>query len=63
MKAFERIFLDAGEKQRVTLKVPMKDLATYSLEEKAFVTNAGTYDIMVGNSSENFYFQDEVTIE
>ena len=56
MKAFERVFLEAGEKQRVTLKVPVKDLATYNLEQKAFVTSAGAYDIMVGNSSDNFYF-------
>ena len=40
----------------------MKDLATYSLEEKDFVTRAGTYDIMVGNSSEFFYFREEIKV-
>ena len=62
LKAFERVFLEEGEKQRVSLKVPVRDLATYSLEEKAFVTNPGTYDIMVGNSSQSFYFQNEIII-
>jgi beta-glucosidase len=62
LKAFERVFLNAGEKQQVTLSVPVEDLATYSLEEKAFVTNAGTYDIMIGNSSDSFYFQEEINI-
>ena len=62
LKAFERIYLEAGEKQRVTLNVPVKDLATYSLEEKEFVTSTGTYDIMVGNSSDNFYFREEIKV-
>jgi beta-glucosidase len=62
LKAFERVFLEAAEKQRVTLKVPVTELATYSLEEKAFVTNPGTYEIMVGNSSDNFYFREEIRV-
>ena len=63
LKDFERVFLESGGKQRLMLKVPVKDLATYSMEEKAFVTNAGTYDIMVGNSSDHFYFRDEIVIK
>jgi len=63
LKAFERIELDAKEKRRVTLSVPLVELATYNLGEKAFVTSKGTYDLMVGNSSDHFYFRDEIVIE
>jgi beta-glucosidase len=62
LKAFKRIELDAKEKRRVTLSVPVKELATYSLTEKEFVTNKGTYTMMVGNSSEHFFFRDEIVI-
>lgn len=63
LKAFERIELDAKEKRRVNLSVPLAELATYSLEKKAYVTSTGTYDLMVGNSSDHFFFQDEIFIK
>lgn len=62
LKAFKKIFLKAGEQKRVTLSFPVDDLATYHMEEASWVVESGTYDIMVGNSSDNFFYQDEIVI-
>ena len=57
LKAFERVFLDEGEKQRITLSVPVKELSRYNPELGKFIVGRGSYELMVGNSSTNFYFK------
>ena len=54
LKAFERVFLDEGEKQRITLSVPVKELARYNTELNKFIVGSGSYELMVGNSSTIF---------
>tara|TARA_B110000438_G_scaffold290745_1_gene326868 strand:+ start:1266 stop:3878 length:2613 start_codon:yes stop_codon:yes gene_type:complete len=62
LKAFERVFLAEGEKQRITLSFPIKELARYDLEFDKFTVVNGSYDFMVGNSSTNFYFKKTLEI-
>ena len=62
LKAFERVFLAEGEKQRITLSFPIKELARYDAEFGEFTVDNGSYDFMVGNSSTNFFFQKNLEI-
>ena len=51
LKAFERVFLKAGEEKTVTLTVKTADLAYYNEYLREFVTERGRYDLRVGASS------------
>ena len=62
LKAFERVFLDKGEKQRITLSVPVNELSRYNPELGKFIVDSGSYELMVGNSSTNFYFKQGLEI-
>ncbi|MEM7368606.1 MAG: glycoside hydrolase family 3 C-terminal domain-containing protein [Bacteroidota bacterium] len=62
LKAFERIFLQSGEQRHMSLSIPVTDLATYHLAQQAFAINTGTYDLILGNSSEDVYYQDQFTV-
>lgn len=52
MKAFDKTGLLApGEEEALTLTVPWRELATYEEDTAAWVIEAGTYLLRVGNSS------------
>lgn len=51
--SFEKVFIPAGEKKTVTLKVETADLAVWNVNTHEYLTEQGTYDVMVGNSSMN----------
>lgn len=51
LKAFERIHLEPGQSQTVTFVLPVDDLAFWDVTRGKFCVEAGSYDIMVGNSS------------
>lgn len=51
LKGFDKIQLDPGESQKVNFRLTPKELGFY-MPDGAFVTEPGTFDIMVGPNSE-----------
>jgi len=57
LRGFQRITLKPKEKRSITFTLPTTDLAFYDVTSKAFVVNPGTFDIMLGASSEDIRLQ------
>jgi beta-glucosidase len=53
LRGFERISLKPGEKKSVAFPLPAEKLAFYDSGKKAFVTEPGAFEVMVGSSSED----------
>jgi beta-glucosidase len=53
LRGFERISLRPGETRAVSFWVPAEKLSFYDEGRKAFVTEPGVFEIMVGSSSED----------
>lgn len=53
LRAFERITLKPGENKTVTMTVPGEKLAFYDEKTHKFVVEPGTFDVLVGSSSED----------
>lgn len=51
LKGFEKIMLKPGAKQRVSIALDRRAFAYYDPDQKAWVSHAGDYTIMVGTSS------------
>ncbi len=51
LKGFQKVFLQAGEQKRITIEVPVKELAFYSEQQKAWVVEPGQFVLRVGTSS------------
>ena len=52
LKAFSKVALAAGEHKRVTLTVPVSDLAYWNMDSGCWEVESGDYLIYTGNSSE-----------
>jgi beta-glucosidase len=61
MKAFERIYLESGEKKTVTFRLPADDLAFYDkqMERKA---EPGVFKVMIGRSSADIRLEGEFEV-
>ena len=57
LKAYQKVFLEPGEKKRVTIELPYKAFAFYNVEEKAFVVEPGEFSVFAGNASDNCTLQ------
>jgi beta-glucosidase len=53
LRGFQRISLNPGEKQNLTFTVPTDKLAFYDEKTHGFIVEPGTFDIMIGSSSED----------
>ena len=62
LRAFTKIELNPTEQKSTTLSVPVKDLAWYNTDTKAWQVDSGKYLILIGNSSQNTQLQ-RTTIE
>ena len=49
-QGFQKVWLEAGEKKRVTLEISPEALAFYDVDMN-YVVEPGVFEIMVGNSS------------
>ena len=52
LRAFEKVFIEAGNSKEVTLRFGMRDLAAFDEDIDKFVLEDGVYEIYLGNSSE-----------
>lgn len=51
LKAFQKVWLEAGETQAITLSIPLEELRYYCLGDKTWKTESGEHTITVGNSA------------
>jgi beta-glucosidase len=63
LKDFQRIYLQPGEIKTVTFKVTHSDLAYYDEKSKAFYTQEGSLEILVGSSSEDIRLQAQIQVK
>ena len=61
LKAFERIYLKAGEKRTVTFRLPAERLAFYDQTMKRKV-EPGVFKVMIGNSSADIRLEGEFEV-
>ena len=62
LKAFQRVSLNPGETQTVTLTIPVKDLRFWNEETGAWDLEHGKLQILVGSASDDIRQNAEVTI-
>lgn len=53
LKGFDKVYLKAYETKEVEIKLNKKSLAFYSVEDKKWTVEPGTFEIFVGSSSED----------
>jgi beta-glucosidase len=53
LRAFKRINLQPGETQHIEFRLPTAQLAYYNVSRHDFAVEPGTFDILVGSSSED----------
>ena len=63
LKAYQKIFLQPGETKKVTLTLPYSAFAFYDVEAKDFVVEQGSFQIQVGNASNQCYLQEEIFLK
>lgn len=62
LRKFEKVALKNGESTTVKMTIPKDAFTYYSVENKKFVKDAGTYNIMVGFSSRDIKVQKTIQV-
>ena len=62
LKAFDKVFLKAGETKTVELIVPVSDINFWSYLRKKLIVESGTYRVEIGRSSADIVCCQEVQI-
>lgn len=62
LAAFDRIHLDAGQSQAVSMHVPVRRLECWSSEQNQWIKPAGGREVLVGGSSRDLPLSGKVTI-
>ncbi len=63
LKGFTRIMLKQGESRTVTFSLNYQDLAYYDTTAKAWAVNQGTFNLMVGSSSQSIRLTTQITAD
>ncbi len=63
LKAFKKIFLNAGETKTIEMQVKVADLAFYDEAKKGWNAEAGEYVLELGNSSRNIILKTKITVK
>jgi beta-glucosidase len=63
LAAFDRVHLDAGQSQSVTIHVPSRSLQYWSSADDQWIKAKGTREVLVGNSSRNLPLEASVSIQ
>jgi beta-glucosidase len=63
LRGFRRVRLNPKEKMPVTFTLPAADLGFYDVRTKKFVIEPGTFEIMVGSSSEDIRLKDKLQVK
>lgn len=62
LKAFQKVLLKPGESRILTLRLPARSFAHWDTDRQEWVTDAGTYRIMVGRSSRDLVYARNVVL-
>ena len=63
LKGFKKVQVSAGGTEKVSIEIPVKELAYYNIDEKSWSVEPGTYTLKIGNSSRNILQQVKIEIE
>ena len=63
LKGFEKVFLNSGEKKKVTILFDDKAFRFYNVATNAFEIEGGEYDIYIGSSCVDIRLQSKVSVE
>jgi len=62
LRGFRRIALRAGERRQVTFSLPASGLAYYDTGAKKFTVRPGSFDIMIGSSSDDIRLRSKLQV-
>ncbi len=62
LKAFEKVFLKAGESKKIVLTIPKNDLRYYDEDKKNWVLGEGKVSVMIGSASDNIKIKKEIEL-
>jgi beta-glucosidase len=62
LKAFQKVYLNPGEKKTITMQLTKEDLAFYSEQKKAWVLEPGKFKFLVGCASDDIKLQKEIEL-
>jgi beta-glucosidase len=62
LKAFKKLMIRSGQTARVTLNIPVQDLAYYDVKSSSWVTEPGNYKFLAGTSSRDIKQVGTVTV-
>jgi beta-glucosidase len=62
LKQFERVMLQPGETKRLTLELNARSFSFYDVPSASWHANAGTYNLMLGDSSSNIEQKTTLTL-
>ena len=60
LKGFQKVLVKTGNSETVTIKIPVKELAYYNVENKKWTVEPGNYTLKLGSSSRDI--RKEVTV-
>lgn len=60
LKAFQKIFLNPGETQEVTLEIPFDEFGLWN-EAMKYVVEPGKFELQIGRSAEDIRMKREIT--
>lgn len=63
LKAFEKVFLEAGGSRELAMEIPVKELGYYNTMLHDWVAESDTYRISVGASSRDIRLEQKIRIE
>ncbi len=62
LKAFEKVFLKAGESKKVVLSISKDDLKYYDEDKKDWVLGEGKVNVMIGSASDDIKIKKEIEL-
>jgi beta-glucosidase len=62
LKAFNKVLIKAGKREKVTLEVPISELGLYN-DKMQYVVEPGEFEIQVGGASDNIVFNKTIVVK
>jgi beta-glucosidase len=62
LKGFKKVFLQPGEKQKVSVTLDQSAFAFYDVDKKGWVAEKGEYKILIGSSSRDIRLKDKFSL-
>lgn len=63
LKSFKKVMVQPGNSKKLSLELPVKELAYYNVDNKSWTVESGTYILKLGNSSRNISNEVKVMVK